>query len=134
MVMRVSSSTTRILAARVIAMLLAATGSAWGQTLPVEVSEIIRTGNLITPNFFALTLDANGNVFVGGSGTNNVLRVAPRGDKLGATGDAPCVADILNPSLAIANGFQFAGPEGHRRRVEWYRLCSGDRRLDERER
>ena len=112
MVMRVSSSTTRILAARVIAMLLAATGSAWGQTLPVEVSEIIRTGNLITPNFFALTLDANGNVFVGGSGTNNVLRVAPRGDKLGATGDAACVADILNPSLAIANGFQFGGPKG----------------------
>jgi cysteine-rich repeat protein len=111
-VMRVSDSATRILAARLIAALLAVAGSAWGQTLPVEVSEIIRTGEVITPNFFSLTLDANGNVFVGGSGSNNVVRVAPRGDKLGATGDAPCVAEIFNPSLAGKNGFQFAGPKG----------------------
>jgi len=78
MVMGLPNSTTRILAARLVAALLAVAGSAWGQTLPVEVSEIIRTGEVITPNFFSLTLDANGNVFVGGSGSNNVVRVAPR--------------------------------------------------------
>ena len=113
-VMGLPNSTTRILAARLIAALLAVAGSAWGQTqtMPVEVSEIIRAGKLSTPNFFSLALDANGNIFVGGSSSNNVLRFAPRGDRPSAGGDAPCLAEIFNPSLASKSGFQFAAPKG----------------------
>ena len=81
--------------------------------MPVEVSEIIRAGKLDTPNFFSLALDANGNIFVGGGVSNNVLRFAPRGDKsTGGSNGAPCVAEIFNPSLATQNGFEFAAPKG----------------------
>ena len=47
-----------------------------------------------------------------GAGSNNVLRFAPRGDRPSPGGDAPCVAEIFNPSLASKSGFQFAAPKG----------------------
>jgi cysteine-rich repeat protein len=102
-----------VLAGCLIVVLLGLTATVRGQTLPVEVSEIIRAGKLNTPNFFSLALDASGNIFVGGSNSNNVLRFAPRGDKPTAGPDgAACVAEIFNPSLANANGFEFAAPKG----------------------
>jgi cysteine-rich repeat protein len=111
----VSDRMTKILTGRLIAALLAVAGSAWGQTptMPVEVSEIIRAGKLNTPNNFSLTLDANGNIFVGGGASNNVLRFAPRGDKpVGGKDLTPCATEIFNPSLASDHGFEFAAPKG----------------------
>jgi hypothetical protein len=72
-----------------------------------------------------LALDAAGNVYVG-SGTSNVVRVAPRGDLPGSE-NAPCVTTILSDALALevghasgtpcpaglpGPGFRFAGPKG----------------------
>lgn len=86
---------------------------AWAQDLPVELREIATAGKLIGPNFFALTLDAAGNVYVGGANSNNVLRIAPPGYHAVPT-PQDCVAELVNPAKAKEAGFIFAAPKGVR--------------------
>jgi cysteine-rich repeat protein len=88
--------------------------SARGQPHPVERAEIVHPGpRLNAPNFFALTVDPMGRLFVGGANSSNVLRVAPRGNgsDLNA-GDPPCVTEILSQEKAEAQGVVFAAPKG----------------------
>ena len=97
------------------------------QSAPVKVEEVAHEGALLqSPNNFSLAIDAADYVVVGGANSNNVLRIAPRGD-LGRQGDAPCVAEILSATRALQDGhashtpcppnlpgpgFAFGGPKG----------------------
>src|SRR5262249_238126 len=97
------------------------------------VEEVAHEGLLLqSPNNFSLAIDAADHVLVGGADSGNVLRIAPRGD-LARQGDAPCVAEILNETMALhlghpaqpgcpldpdvvglplPTGFEFLGPKG----------------------
>jgi hypothetical protein len=97
------------------------------QPAPVKVEEVAHEGELLqSPNNFSLAVDAADYVLVGGANSNNVVRIAPRGD-LGRQGDAPCVAEILSETKALQDGhagqpscpmnppvpgFEFRGPKG----------------------
>src|SRR5262249_59625420 len=68
---------------------------------PKVVEEVAHEGLLLqSPNNFSLAIDAADHVLVGGADSGNVLRIAPRGD-LARQGDAPCVAEILNETMAL---------------------------------
>lgn len=85
----------------------APTGMVVAQTLPVEVTEIIRGAHVRGLNNFSLAFDASGSIYVGGVVSENVVRVAPPGDRAGA-----CVSEVTSRAAADRQGVKFAGPKG----------------------
>jgi cysteine-rich repeat protein len=79
------------------------------QEPPIEISEVVHAGRLSQPAFFSLALDAQGNVYVGGTQTSNVLRLPPRGDAPGdTTDDSGCTREILSIGFAAPRGIAVA--------------------------